>query len=153
MGFDLKQFSKARFEDRTESVSVKDLADWFGEGEDPVIVVRGLTGEEVSRCSEATQKNQNISAMIEAVIAKGHAEKVDGMRQLLGVSASVPQDLAKRLEQFTMGTVDPDFDHETAVKFAETYPIEFYQITNKIMELTGQGRQLLKKKKSSVTQQ
>lgn len=151
MGFDIKSFNKASFEARTEQVPVPDLKEWFAEDDEAVFVVRGLTGEELARCNEAAQKNQNISAMLEAVTAQGHSEKVEGMRELLGVSASVPQDLAKRLEQFAIGTVEPDLDHETAVKFAENYPVEFYQLTNKIMELTGQGRQPVKKKNSSET--
>lgn len=153
MGFDTKAFKKAKFEDRTEGVPVPDLAEWFEEGEEAVFVVRGLTGEELARCNEAAQQNKDISAVVEALASKNSQEKVDGIREMLGVSASVPEDMAKRLEQFAYGTVDPDMDHEAAVKFAQEYPIEFYQISNKIMELTGQGRQVAKKKSSTKTQE
>jgi len=152
MGFDVKSFRKATFEDRTESVPVPDLKEWFAEGEEPAFVVRGLTAEELARCNEAVQKNKNISSVVEALHSSNQQEKVQAMREMLGVSESVPNDLAKRLEQFTLGTVDPDMDHELAVKFAETYPVEFYQLTNKIMELTGQGRQAKKKQPSKQTQ-
>jgi len=152
MGFDTKSFRKATFEDRTESVPVPDLKEWFAEGEEPVFVVRGLTAEELARCNEAVQKNKNISSVVEALHSSNQQEKVQAMREMLGVSESVPNELVKRLEQFAIGTVDPDMDHELAVKFAESYPVELYSITNKIMELTGQGRQVKKKQPSKQTQ-
>src|SRR6056297_1361709 len=137
MGFDTKSFRKATFEDRTESVPVPDLKEWFAEGEEPVFVVRGLTAEELARCNEAVQQNKNISSVVEALHSSNQQEKVQAMREMLGVSESVPNELAKRLEQFALVTIDPDMDHEMAVRFAENYPVEFFSVTNKIMELTG----------------
>jgi hypothetical protein len=89
--------------------------------------------------------------VVEALHSSNQQEKVQAMREMLGVSESVPNELAKRLEQFTIGTVDPNMDHEMAVRFAENYPVEFFSVTNKIMELTGQGRQLAKKKNIKQT--
>lgn len=149
MSFDIKAFRKSRFEDRTAEVPVPDLAEWFGEGETPAFTVRGLTAEELARCNEAVQKNRNVDAVVQALGSGSQRDKIEALREILGVTESVPDDLAKRLEQFALGTVEPDMDHEMAVKFAETYPVEFYQLTNKIMELTGQGRQIAKKKSSS----
>lgn len=151
MGFDTKAFDKAKFEDRTEKVPVPDLTEWFDEGDDAVFVVRGLTGKELAICNEAAAKAKNLQAMIEAMSSNQASEKIEAMREMLGVTESVPDDLAKRHEQFARGSVDPDMTHESAVKFAATFPVEFYQITNKIMELTGQGRQVTKKKDSSKT--
>lgn len=153
MSFQTKQFQKAKFEDRTDSVPVPDLAEWFDDGDDAVFVVKALTAEELARCNEAASKNENMSSMIEALNSSNNRDKIDAMREMLGVTESVPNDLAKRLEHFHHGTVDPDMDHEMAVKFAENFPVEFYSITNKIMELTGQGRQLVKKKNYSETPQ
>jgi len=148
MPFDVAGFKKAKFEDRTEKVPVPDLADWFEEGEEAAFVVRGLTGEELARCNEAASRNSNVSNLVEALGSNNAQEQIDAMREMLGVGDSVPEDLAKRIEQLSRGTVDPDMDHEAAVKFAEAYPVEFYQITNKINELTGQGRQVQKKSSS-----
>jgi hypothetical protein len=149
MPFDKKTFRKVKFEDRTAEVPVPDLRDWFGENDEPVFIVRGLTAEELARCNEAVQKNRNVDAMVQALGSGSQRDKVEALREMLGVTESVPDDLAKRLEQFALGTVEPDMDHEMAVKFAEAYPVEFYQLTNKIMKLTGQGRQIAKKKSSS----
>lgn len=151
MGFDIKAFDNAKFEDRTAEVPVPDLKDFFDEDSDPVFVVRGLTGEELARCHEAADRSKTIDSVVQALGSTGSADKIDAMRELLGVSETVPVDLAKRLEQFAIGTVSPGLDHTQAVRFAEVWPVEFYQITNKIMELTGQGRQIAKKKDSGGT--
>lgn len=152
MTFDIKKFRSAKFEDRTAEVPVPDLAEWFEEGAPAVFTVRGLTGEELARCNEAAAKNKNMAAVLEALAGSNQKEKVQGLREALGVTETVPNDLAKRLEQCAIATVNPDLDHELAVKFAQAYPVEFYQITNKIMELTGQGRQVVQKKSSGQTQ-
>ena len=152
MSFDLKGFRNSQFGDRTESVPVPDLKEWFDEDDEPAIVVRGLTAEELARTNEAAERNKNINSVVEALSGR-RQDKVEAMREMLGVTDSVPNDLAKRLEQFAYGTVDPDMDHELAIKFAENYPVEFYQLTNKIMELTGQGRQIVKKKSTKQTPQ
>lgn len=149
MTFDVKGFKKSTFQDRTEQVQVPDLAEWFPEGENPAFVVRGLTGEELARCNEAPRKNKDINSVVEAIAGQSQDEKIDAYREMLGISTSVPNDLAKRLDQFIYGCVDPEMDRETAVKFAKTYPVEFYQLTTKIAELTGQGRQIAKKKSSN----
>ena len=61
MPFDIKRFEKVKFDDRTEAVSVPDLKEWFGEGEAPEIIVRGLTGPEIARANEAAAKNKNMA--------------------------------------------------------------------------------------------
>ena len=141
MAFDTKRFLKTKFEQRTCEVEVKDLADWFSDGAPPIIIVRGLTGEELARINEAAAKNRNLSAVIDAIASTDAAEKIDAIKKTLGVSDSVPDDLAKRIEQLVYGCVDPEFTLELAVKFFEVYPIEGYTLSNTIMRLTGQGQQ------------
>jgi len=151
MGFDVKKFDRAKFEDRTAEVRVNDLEEFFDDGDEAVFIVRGLTGEELARCHEAADRSKTIESVVQALSGTAGQDKIEAMREMLGVSESVPDDLAKRLEQFAVGTVDPDLNHTQAVRFAETWPVEFYQITNKIMELTGQGRMVAKKKDSGRT--
>ena len=147
MGFDVKKFSRAKFEDRTQLVSVPDLQEWFGDGEDTAFKIRGLTGPELARCFSASSRNDNLSA-VAAALAGANAEKIDAMRELMGVTADVEKDMVFRMEQFAIGVVEPDIDHTFAVKFASAFPGEFYQITNKITSLTNMGRQVAKKKNS-----
>lgn len=153
MAFDLKNWRKTSFEARTEQVRVEALADWFEEGDEPVFVVRGLNGEELSQVRESVDKNKNVSDIVEAMSSSNSQEKVNAIREMLGVSESVPNELVRRLEQLALGSVDPDLDHEDAKLLATRNPVEFYLITGKIVELTGEGQQPLKKKDSRQTRE
>lgn len=140
MSFDMKGFMKAQFRDRTEDVPVPDLKEWFGEDAEPAIRVRGLTGAELARVNEAVARNKNLSGMLDALSSTNASEKVEAIKESLGFSGKVPDDVAKRAEQLVIGAVDPEFTLEQAVKFFEVFPVEAYQVTNKIMELTGKGK-------------
>jgi len=47
MPFDAKAFAKAKFEPRTAELRIPELQEWFGD-DDPVFVVRGLSGIELA---------------------------------------------------------------------------------------------------------
>jgi hypothetical protein len=64
------------------------------------------------------------------------------MKTLIGYGTDTPDDLAKRFDHLTFGSVDPAIDRETAVKLFAAYPIVAYQLSNKILELTGLGPDL-----------
>jgi len=152
MGFDLKKFSKAKFEPRTEDVSVPALAGFFDEGEKPVFKVRGLTGEEMAKTNEAQSKAKNISAVVEALVGSNQNEKVSGLREALGMSEdTLPEDLAKRIEMLRYGCVEPALDLQTASKVFKVAPVEGFNLTNKIMILSGQGMTVGEHKASGKT--
>ena len=151
MAFDAKKFLKEKFTSRTEAVSVPDLAAWFPEGDEPLWTVRGLTGQELGRANEAAEKNRNIAAILEGLVAGGDKEKSQAVKDLLGIGGGVPQDIAKRLELLAIGSVDPPCTLDLAVKLCEAYPIEFFQLTTKISELTGRGQLPGKQKPSGET--
>lgn len=143
MGFNSKKFMKAKFVPRIEKVPVPDLAEFFSGLKDDVIptwTVRGLTGNELGNCAEAAGRNSNVAAIVEGIAGTAKKEKIKAVQGLLGVSDNVPQDVAKRIEHFVSGSVSPKVDKEFAVKFCKNFPVEFLQLTNKIMLLTGQGR-------------
>ena len=136
--FDNKKFMKTRYQHRTEGVPVPDLADYF-EG-DPVWIVRGLTGAELGRAAEAADRSKAVVAIIEALTSDSSKDKADAVKELMGIGGTTPQDIAKRIEHLVLGSVDPKCTMDMAVKLAETHPIEFYQVTNMIMKLTGMGQ-------------
>lgn len=140
MPFDSKKFLKTKFTPRTEDVPVPDLQPFFPEGAKAVWKVRGLTGQEIGRASEAADRNKTIGAIMEGLTAEAAKDKVEAVKNLLGIGGNTPADIAKRLEHMTVGSVDPPCTLDLAVRVCETFPIEFYQITNKIMELTGRGQ-------------
>jgi hypothetical protein len=149
MDFDLKKFKSAKLEPRQEAVPVPDLKDFFKEGAEPVWIVRGLTGHELGKVNEAAEKNKNLSAILEGLISPDMHEKVQALKTDLGLDDSVPNDVVRRLEMFTIGSVDPAIDHETAVKFCTHFPVEFFSLTNRITVLTGKGAEVKKKQQSS----
>lgn len=151
MGFDSKKFLKMKFTERTFPVPVPDLKEFFADGTEAVWVVRGLTGQEVGRSAEAADRNKNIQAILAGLTSDTSKEKSEALRNLLGVGANTPADIAKRIEQLVAGSVDPKCTSDLAVRLCEVFPVEFYQLTNKIIELTGQGQVPGKQNPSGVT--
>ena len=152
MSFDSKKFLKTKFAPRTEEVPVPDLASFFPEGAKPIWKVRGLTGHELGRAAEASDRNKTISAILEGLTAEAAKEKAEALKDLLGIGGKTPADIAKRLEHITIASMDPVCTRDLAVRICEVFPVEFYMITNKIMELTGRGQMPGKQPPSGVTE-
>lgn len=152
MPFDVQRFTSARWEPRTERVPVPDLAEWFGEDEEAVFVVRGLSGPELGRCTEAVTRNRDRAALAEGLLSADDGERIQALRETLGVGTAVPDDIAKRLEMLELGSVEPKMDHGSVVKFCEAFPVEFYQLTTIILRLTGRGHQPGKPVRSTKSQ-
>jgi hypothetical protein len=151
MPFDVNKFSAQNFRHRTEAIPVPDLKQFFGPDDEPVWVVRGLSGEELTRSHEAQAKNRNIAGLVEAIQKNPSPEKVEAMRELLGVGCSVPDELAKRIDMLASGSVEPQIDQPLAVKLAQFFPVEFYRLTNRITALTGLGAEPGKPRPSTAT--
>jgi len=141
MTFDLERFRGTALAPRQATVSVSDLAFFFAEGAEPVWIVRGLTGEEIARCNEANTRHATIAATVQALAnsAAAQADTVEAMQALIGFGTDVPEDLAKRFDHLTYGSVEPRIDRALAVKLFASFPIVAYQLSNKILELTGLG--------------
>lgn len=150
MAFDTNAFLSAEFTQRTQEVSLPALQSWFtGKDEKPVFKVRGLNASEIARSNDTAKRNENIEAIIKSVTDKqGQVAKV--MAEL-GISKDMPDDILKRLDQLVAGSVEPKFDYPLASKLAEVYPIEFYQLTNAILVLTGLGMDVVKQHPSGTT--
>lgn len=138
MSFDLQRFSQALLSPRQAEVAVPDLAPWFGPDEPPAWTVRGLTGDDIARASEAADKAAKIRAAVESLLAAGEGRR-EAFAAILGVGDDVPDDLIKRYEHLMAGSVEPKCDRELAIKLFATFPFVAYLLTNKILELTGLG--------------
>ena len=152
MEFDANKFASTSFKRREADMPVPDLRDWFKgikEKEAPKWRVRGLTGEELARVNEAQARNRNKNAVIDALNSDKSEKVTDAIKELIGTGNSVPDDLARRIEMLTIASVAPECSHQVAVKLAEAFPVEFYDITNKITTLTGLGSEPGKPKRSS----
>ena len=149
MGFNQSAFMKQQFEPRTAKVEVPALAKWFGKDDALVWEVRGQTASELAQANEASSSQKSLTNIIQAI--GSNAAQIDELKKTLGIAKDeVPADIIKRLSQLTTCSIDPEIDHTTGVKLAETFPVEFYIITNKITELTGLGMDVaVKKQKGS----
>lgn len=153
MSFDLNRFRQAALAPRQASVPVPDLRYFFSEGEEPVWIVRGLTGEEIARANESNQRSGLIAAAVQALAnaASAKSDRVESLQTLIGYGTDVPIDLAKRFDHLTWCSVDPVIDRDMAVRLFASYPIVAYQLTNRILELTGEGPDVGKSPPSTAT--
>jgi len=150
MTFDIKKFETTTFKDRTEDVPVPKLSKFFkGAGTKvknkvkikPIWKVRGLTGSESAMAKQAVAENKNIDAILQDIGSSTKRDLVEGIKELAGLTEdNVPDELVQRYSWLKYGSVDPKCSHELAMKLALNFPEEFYLLTNKIMQLTGQGR-------------
>ncbi len=148
MAFNTKKFMQTKFEYRTDKVKVPDMKEFFEDGE-PEFTVRGLDGTEFTNIKEAAERQRNIASIMEGILSTAAREKTEALRKSLGISDSVPVELAKRLEMLVVGSVEPKVEMDLSVKIARVYPIEFYTLTTKILELTGLGQSPLGKSQPS----
>jgi len=144
MGFNIEKFNNAKFQHREAVVKVPDLADFFGQDDAPEWKLRGLTGHEMAAVREAAKAAVNIDEVVGKLLQGSAAAKADAVKEALGVptEAGTPEDLVRRIHMLKYGSIDPACDQRMAVKLADSFVIVFYQLTNKITELTGLGKRL-----------
>jgi len=144
MGFDLAKFQATSFTPRTEAVKVPDLKAFFPEDGEAVWTVRGLTGQELGVVNETAQRNKKITAVLEGLISNKSVENTDAIKKLIGADGDVTEEVARRMEIFRIGSIDPIVTMPDVVKFCTVWPIEFSLITSAIYKLTGQGQEAKK---------
>lgn len=142
MPFNAEKFEQTKFEPRKARVAVPALALFFDEGEPAEWEVRGLNSTELHRALEASKRQSSVDAIVKAISATG--DQAQAVRRALGLTKDTPGEVAKRLEMLVAGSTNPSVTLPQAVKLAETFPIEFLQLTNEISELTGQGFDVVK---------
>lgn len=154
---DLQKFLSTCFVHRQAEVEITQDAlaqSLFDEGEPRIWVVRGLSSAEMGRVNEAAETNlDNVRAMVVAMAGEG--DKAEAIRKAMGISADdVPRDTSRRIEMLTHGSVSPVLGSENrdvAVLLAEKFSTVFYSLTNHILNLTGQGAEVGKPKRSGQT--
>lgn len=151
---DIQKFLNAALKPRETVVDVPELQAWFGKDTPAKWTVRGLTVAELARANQAADSGlENLRAAVQAIAGDG--DKATAIRQTLGLSnEDVPGDVSRRIEMLTAGSVLPLLgadNRDVAVKLGETFPTVFYQLTNAIINLTGQGAELGKPQRSGMT--
>jgi hypothetical protein len=151
----LQRFLSAALAPRQLEVEVPELAGvLFDDGEKPVWTVRGLTAAELGRAKQASEEGlDTVKALVEAMAGDG--DKAAQIRKAFGLGDDdVPQNISYRIELLAAGSVSPALgteNRDVAVKLAEAFPTVFYDLTNKVLTLTGQGAVLGKPKRSGKT--
>jgi hypothetical protein len=152
---DLDKFVAASLSPRTATIPVPELKAFFGGRDNAEWTVRGLTGTEMGRIKQAISKEgqEKLQALIEALAGAG--DKAEALKAVMGTSgADTPEDVSRRIEMLAAGSVEPSLGPEkrdVAVKLAEAFPTIFYNLTQHILTLTGQGHEVGKPKRSGKT--
>lgn len=152
---DLQKFLNADLQARRQTIDVPELQGWAQADAPAQWTVRGLTAAELARANQAAETGiENVRAMIAALAGTG-TDKSGAIRQAMGLSdEDVPADISRRIEMLTAGSVDPVLgvnQRDVAVKLSEAYAGVFYKLTNAIINLTGQGAEPGKSKRSGPT--
>jgi len=143
MGFDKNKFIGQSFHPREGVVLVPDMKAFFPDDcESCEWKCSGLTADELSQCNEAADKMKGLATMVDAIAGGTDKEKMNAIKSVLGIDVEMTPDMVKRLELIVRGTVDVVVDLAMAVKLSQVYPIEFFDITNEILNLTGQGQEM-----------
>ena len=151
MAFDPKTFSQAKFEPRTKEWRFEDLAEFFGDDE-PVFIVRGLDGGELAHCNERADRGSLHGNAIDVIGEGLDADKIEAIKDWLGLGNDVPRQLVLDHEIVMHGCVSPVVDRALSVRLARYFPGHHRVLAHSIRELTGQGWILAKKKPSDSGQ-
>jgi len=141
MAFDIAKFETAKLKHRQAEIKVPALKDFFGDDE-PVWTVRGLSGEEVAHVNEAIKLNTNLAELIEGIVSDSAKDKIEAIKESLGITTEVPHETVRRIALLVNGSVDPECSQNLAVKLAKNFSVQFYELTTKVLELTGMGSEL-----------
>lgn len=150
--FDINKFESQQYQTRTADVPVPGLAAYFPDGEDPVWKVRNLEGEELAAVGEAVERAAATNRVLDLVAKADNAGKAAAaaVQVLIGATGDTPQSHIREMRMFHAGSVEPQIDYPLVVKLAQHHPVEFKQIVQEILRLTGLGSDVKKKQNSST---
>jgi hypothetical protein len=151
VAFNTEKFDQSQFQERTTEVPVPELSEFFDKEDKLIWTVRGLTGHELAKVNEAIRLNKDIDSILSGITSETQSEKIEAVKESLGLTDNTPGDLVRRIAALKNASVDPVTSQEMAVKLADTFPTIFYLLTNKIFELTGEGKMLGELKASGET--
>jgi len=143
MGFDIEKFRSTKFVPREAEIEVSDLKQFFDEDEKPVWKLRGLTGSEMAKVNEAVTQNKNVAETLEKIVSNIASDKTEAILEALSLTDNVPDDIVRRIALLKAGSVSPAMTQDLCVRLAEYYPVPFYSLTTKVIELTGHGYEAL----------
>ena len=129
---------------------VPDLRDWFKceADEVPVWTVKSLSYQEISRANAKATSNDFLLSFVSKLSSGQGSQAAEDLKNALSIGDEDPADFIKRLYLLVYGSVSPECDEELAVKMATVKAVEFKELTDKILSLSGQGYEPEKSKPS-----
>jgi len=139
--FDIGKFQNTDLQLRTREVSMTALPDkFFPEGSEKKFKVRQLTGNEIAACNEAVNAATQARALVEKIMAGSAREKADAICESLGLSAELKPESVREMNWVHKGIIDPvGFGYDQVVRLHSFYYVDFKQLFNEIVSLTGMG--------------
>jgi len=135
---DLGLFEATQFKHRTQEIQVPSLKKFYPKNTIPIIIVRNLEGAEIAAIDLEVGMNKEARKQVADIASE---DVVKAMKTLFHFISGddVPDSHVRALNIVHKGIVSPAFTFEGVVKLATTYPIEFKQLFNTIIQLTGLG--------------
>lgn len=144
MAFNLSKFQSSKLKYRTAEIAVPQLQAFFDDGEQAIWTVRNLTSKEIGICADAVNLNisEKIKSAANLLLSDEKDERVAAA--ITGISEAfsnkeLPSDVIRRMNYLHLCSINPKIDYTVSVKLAEYFSLQFYELTNKILELTRMG--------------
>jgi len=142
MSFDWGRFESSRITHREADVPVPELATFFADGVPAVWRIRGLTAREIAEANAAGERVKAITELVRKASGGDAREKADAALEMMGFESGTPSDLARRYVILGHGSVFPETTRRQALRLARYYPVTLYELTNRILGLTGEGPEI-----------
>ena len=153
MSIDIKKLQSQKWEKRTKVIPVPRLKDWANDKKKPTWTIQSLGTTEIWKAEvAASEESRNaVEQLSTALVGKDIGEAAEAVKALVGVSVDIPQEMAKRIFLLTFASIDPVCDLTTAGIIHEHFPTDFLNITQEILNISGQGSKKKESTSSGVT--
>ncbi|MGB0467756.1 MAG: hypothetical protein ACPGF7_09550 [Pontibacterium sp.] len=139
--FNPTAFDQARFSVREGEITLSALQPFFDDK--PIFRCKMLNSEELAQAEESANSQQVVSELLNRITAGNPHDKAAAIAEAAGISGDdVPGALRKMIEFVLAGVVEPALSRDQVLKISTNFPVEFKQLFNKIMSLTGEGAEI-----------
>jgi hypothetical protein len=109
---------------------------YFDNGETPGVMLRGLTGKQYSECKNRHNARKNIEVLVTALAGDDTKKIGEELKKKFGDTDETTPEISFRMKALELGS---DLDWETVGTIKHYFPVEFNEMTDIILNLTGMG--------------
>lgn len=139
MALDINRLKTTHWQAPTEVIKVPELKALFGDDEEPVVTVRGLSGPDRARIAVAAEANRNFEQLSLALLGGSNEERAKAIKEIIGLGDSLPDRAVELIKKLELGMESPKLDEESAVKLYTAFPLTAERIVRRIDALTQGG--------------